>query len=95
MKKYLRTYAGYAVGMATAILLTNGGILFASQLPGSWHEINTGLPSAAADHGVFKSTNRGESWTGANTGLDSRYVSELAIDATSTLQRRKPELRCR
>jgi len=51
MKEYLRTYAGYAFGTAAAILLTACGILFGGQLPGSWREINAGLPSAGVGVG--------------------------------------------
>jgi photosystem II stability/assembly factor-like uncharacterized protein len=36
------------------------------------------------DHGVFKSTDRGRSWTSANTGLIAGSITKVAIDATTT-----------
>jgi len=36
------------------------------------------------DHGVFKSIDRGESWTSANTGLVAGSITKVAIDATTT-----------
>ena len=36
------------------------------------------------DHGVFRSIDRGESWTSANTGLVAGSITKMAIDATNT-----------
>ena len=53
MKKHLRTYAGYALAIGAAILFTTCGILLASQLPGSWREINAGLSAAGVGVGAL------------------------------------------
>src|SRR5262245_51307916 len=70
MKKNLRTHAVYVLGLAKAILFTTSGILFASQLPGTWREINTGLPIAGVGVGALTidPTNTGTIYAQTSTG---------------------------
>jgi len=78
---------------------TYGGNIFKStDGAASWRELSNILgvnslvidPTASSriyvgtDHGVFKSVDRGESWTAANTGLVAGSITKVAIDAKIT-----------
>jgi uncharacterized repeat protein (TIGR01451 family) len=61
-----------------AIAPGNPSILYA----GTQRNIVSGTVTAA---GVYKSTDAGESWQPANTGMENRYVSKLTVDPRNPL----------
>lgn len=67
-------------GLPPCVVSTSGFILTIAIDPLNPDILYCGTYCGTNSYGVFKSTNAGEEWTAANTGLTTMYVRKIVID---------------